>query len=438
MSPGFDALRLENDTEGMIFSQERLPQGAVLAVAPMPHVESVSVGFWLGVGGRHESRRQTGIFHFLEHMMFKGTTRRTAREISEEVEGVGGYLNAFTAEEMTCYYARASATHLRGVVDVLTDMLLHATFPAVEIERERGVIQEEIRMYEDQPGQVAQEAATALLFPTNALGRPLTGASEGIARMKRRDLLNYRRKFYHSGNLFVTVAGKTDLAEVRDLIKPLLRRFPTGNRSPYTPVAGRQTAARFHVIRKPIEQSHFVFALRGVSLHDPRRSAFRLMSVILGENMSSRLFQVVREEHGLAYHISTGANYYQETGSFFINAGVENSKVEQAIRLTLQTVRKLARRAPSAKELRRAKEYACGQLHLGLESTDNQMMWMGEGLTGHDRVINPEKLIRQVEAVTPEEVRAAAALLVHNERINLAVVSPTAEEEQVRAAARFE
>src|SRR6201996_7358793 len=157
----------------MIFTQERLNHGAQLAVAQMPHVESVSVGFWLGVGGRHESKRQNGIFHFLLHMMVKGTSKRTAREISEAVEGVGGYLNAFTAEEMTCYYARASAKHLPKVVDVLTDMLLRATFPAAEIARERGVIQEEIRMYEDQPAQVAQDLASALLWPNNPLGRPL-------------------------------------------------------------------------------------------------------------------------------------------------------------------------------------------------------------------------------------------------------------------------
>jgi predicted Zn-dependent peptidase len=256
--------------------------------------------------------------------------------------------------------------------------------------------------------------------------------------MKRRDLINYRRKFYHSGNLCITVAGKTDLSEVRELVKPLLRQFPAGTRTPYTPVSGRQTAPRFQLIRKPIEQTQFVIGLRGVSLHDPRRFAFRLMSVILGENMSSRLFQTVREQHGLAYSISTGVNYYQETGSFFVNAGVENSKTEQAIRLTLQTIRKLARRAPSAKELRRAKEYTFGQIHLSLESTDNQMMWMGEGLVGHDRVINPDKLIRQIETVTPEEVRAAAALLVHNERLNVAVVSPTAELEQIQAASRFD
>lgn len=421
----------------MIFTQERLDQGAQLAVAHMPHVESVSVGFWLGVGGRHEAKRQNGIFHFLEHMLFKGTTKRTAREISESVEGVGGYLNAFTAEEMTCYYGRASATHLKVVIDVLSDMLLRATFPAVEIERERGVIQEEIRMYEDQPSQLAQDLANALLWQNNPLGRPLLGTSDIVQRMKRRDLLNYRRKFYHAGNLCITVAGKTDLAEVKELLRPLLRQFPSGSRAMFTPVSRRQTKPRFEVVRKPIEQTQFVIGMRGVSRHDPRRSAFRLMSVMLGENMSSRLFQTVRERHGLAYSISTGANYYHETGSFFVNAGVENSKTAQAIKLTLQTIKQLARRAPSLRELRRAKEYTCGQIHLNLESTDNQMMWLGEGLLGHNRVLNPDKMIRQIEAVTPEEVRAAAALLVHDERLNVAVVSPTAELAEIEAASRF-
>ena len=421
----------------MIFTQERLEEGAQLAVAQMPHVESVSVGFWLAVGGRHESKRHNGIFHFLEHMLFKGTSKRTARQISEAVEGVGGYLNAFTAEEMTCYYARASAKHLKVVVDVLSDMLLRATFPAAETERERGVIQEEIRMYEDQPSQLAQDLCSALLWPHNPLGRSLAGTTSTIQRMKRRDLLDYRSRFYHSGNLCITVAGKTDLVEVKDLLRPLLRKFPTGSRSPFAPVSRRQTVPRFQVVRKPIEQTQWVLGLRGVSRHDPRRAAFRLMSVILGENMSSRLFQTVREKHGLAYSISCGASYYEETGSFFINAGVENSKTTQSIRLALKTLSQLSRRAPSVRELRRAKEYTFGQIHLNLESTDNQMMWLGEGLLGHNRVINPEKLIRQIEAVTPEEVRAAAALLVHDERINLAVVSPTAERAEIEAAAHF-
>jgi predicted Zn-dependent peptidase len=421
----------------MIFSQERLENGTQLAVAHMPHVESASVGFWLGVGGRQESRRQNGIFHFLEHMLFKGTTKRNAREISEAIEGVGGYLNAFTAEEMTCYYARASAKHLPLVVDVLSDMLLRATFPAAEIERERGVIQEEIRMYEDQPSQVAQDLASTLLWPNHPLGQPLLGTSETVNRIRRSDLLNVRRKYYHAGNLCITVAGKTDIAEVKELLRPLLRLLPTGPHALTKPTSRRQTEPRFRVVRKAIEQTQFVVGMRGVSRHDPRRSAFRLMSVMLGENMSSRLFQNVREKHGLAYSISTGANYYQETGSLFINAGVENSKTAQAIKLTLQTVAQLARRAPSARELRRAKEYTYGQIHLSLESTDNQMMWLGEGLLGHNRVINPDKLIRQIELVSAEEVRAAAAMLVHDQRLNVAVVSPTAELAEIEAVARF-
>src|SRR5271154_6885489 len=245
----------------MIFTQERLNDGTQLAVAEMPHVESVSLGFWLGVGGRHESLRQNGIFHFLEHMFFKGTTRRTAKEISEAVEGVGGYLNAFTAEEMTCYYARASATHLHAVAEVMSDMLLRATFPAVEIERERGVIQEEIRMYEDQPSQLAQDMASSLLWPNHPLGRPLLGASDIIQHMSRRDLLNYRRKFYHSGNLCITVAGKTDISEVKELLRPLLKQFPTGSRAQFTPVARRQTKPRYQVVRKAIEQTQFVIGM---------------------------------------------------------------------------------------------------------------------------------------------------------------------------------
>ena len=279
--------------------------------------------------------------------------------------------------------------------------------------------------------------ATALLWPNNPLGRPLAGTSENIQRMKRRDLLNYRRKFYHSGNLCITVAGKTDLAEVKELLRPLLRHFPTGPRAPFTPVSRRQTAPRFQVVRKPIEQTQFVIGLRGVSRHDPRRSAFRLMSVMLGENMSSRLFQTCARSTAWPIRSAPARIITRRRAASSSTRAWKTRRRPQAIRLTLQTVRKLARRAPSARELRRAKEYTYGQIHLSLESTDNQMMWLGEGLLGHNRVINPDKLIRQIEAVTPEEVRAAAALLVHDERLNIAVVSPTAELAEIEAAARF-
>ena len=357
----------------MIFSQERLPNGTQLAVAHMPHVESVSVGFWIGVGGRQESRRQNGVFHFLEHMLFKGTTKRNAREISEAIEGVGGYLNAFTAEEMTCYYARASASHLPLMVDVLSDMLLRATFPAAEIARERGVIQEEIRMYEDQPGQVAQDIASTLLWPNHPLGQPLLGTSDTVNRLRRRDLLNVRRKYYHAGNLCITVAGKTDIAEVKELLKPLLRQLPTGPRAMAKPVSRRQSEARVQVVRKPIEQTQFVVGLRGVSRHDPRRSAFRLMSVMLGENMSSRLFQNVREKQGLVYSIFSELNPYRDTGCLAVYAGTSKESAPKVVQSVLKEFRDLKEVPVSTDELVRAKAQLKGSLMLSLESSMARM-----------------------------------------------------------------
>jgi predicted Zn-dependent peptidase len=421
----------------MRYAMERLPCGAGLAVAEMPHVQSVSVGLWLGVGGRHEPRAIHGVSHFIEHLLFKGTSRRTAREISEAVEGVGGYLNAFTAEEMTCYFAKASAKHLPVLIDVLMDMLIRARFPADEIERERGVIIEEIRMYEDQPGQVAQERLNALMWPGHPLGRPLAGTVDIVSRMKRTHLMNYRKRFYTAGNLWITVAGHTTLAEVKHLLAPVAKWIPRGPRAQAMAARDRQRKPGSDVVRKPIEQSHLAMGLRGVSRHDPRRFAMKLLNVILGENMSSRLFQSIRERHGLAYSISSSVSYLEDTGSLSVQAGLENGKLGKAVRLTLKAIHSLAEKAPTSHEVRRAKDYTVGQMHLSLESTTNQLMWMGEGLVGHGRILDPQKITEQIEAVSAEEIRSVAAFLASNRRLNAAVVSPVAEAAELREAVRL-
>lgn len=406
-------------------------------MAEMPHVESVSVGIWLGVGGRYEPARIGGVSHFIEHVLFKGTRRRTAREISEAVEGVGGYLNAFTAEEMTCYFAKASATHFPVLADVLVDMVARATFSKVEIERERGVITEEIRMYDDQPGQLAQERLNMLLWPNHPLGRPLAGTLQSVEKMSRADLLDHLHRHYHRGNLWVTVAGKVKQEDVARLFKKLLQQVPSGNRTVPKPVHEIQSRPIVAVYKKPIEQSHLALGLRGVSRHSPRRFAVKLLNVILGENMSSRLFQSVRERHGLAYSINSSASYFSDTGSLVVTAGVENSKLTKSLKLILHDIRKLAEKGPTAQEVKRAKEYSIGQMHLSLESTTNQIMWMGEGLIGHGRVLDPKKITEQMEAVTAEEIRSTAAMLASNRRLALAVVSPTATEREVAEVTRF-
>jgi predicted Zn-dependent peptidase len=409
----------------MKFTVERLPGGAGLAVAEMPHVESVSVGLWLGVGGRHEPVSLGGVSHFIEHLLFKGTPRRSARQISEAVEGVGGYLNAFTAEEMTCYFAKASVGHFPVLCDVLMDMLARALFPAEEMEKERGVIIEEIRMYEDQPPQVAQERLNALLWPGQALGRPLAGTIANIEKMKRPDLLAYRKKFYHGGNLWITVAGKITPEQAGKEVRRWLKNFPQGRKAAgRKPTRRRQAGPRFEVVAKPIEQTHVAMGFPAVSRHDPRRFALRLLSVMLGENMSSRLFQSIREQHGLAYSIQSSCATFADTGSFVISAGVENAKFEKALGLTWKELRKISQQKPSLVELQRAKEYTIGQLWLGLESTTNQMMWLGEGLIGYDRVPQPAEVVRKLEMVTREEVLAVAQQLLRKERLHLVVVSP--------------
>lgn len=420
----------------MDFSLRTLPGGAKLAVAPMPHHESVSVGVWLRVGGRNESVQQGGVSHFIEHLLFKGTRRRTSLQISEAVEGVGGYLNAFTAEEMTCYYAKAPARHLEMLLDVLLDMLSSSLFRAAEVERERGVICEEIRMYEDMPQQVAVEHLNALLWPGHALGRPLAGTLAGIAGMKRADILSYLRRHYHQGNLLLCVAGKTDEAEVLEALGDRLRKVPKGRAAAMRPFRGKSRKPQIHVVEKPIEQTHLALGFPAVSHHDPQRIPLRLLSVILGENMSSRLFQIIREEHGLAYSIDSAVNYFRDTGRFAISAGVENANATRALELVLRCLRDMVRKEPSADELHRSKEYLLGQLYLGLESSSNRLMWLGESLLNHGRVRDPDAVARRIQATTRADLRRAATDVLRLKRLCVTAVSPVVKAEEIAATVR--
>lgn len=399
------------------------PGGIRVALAPMPQVESVSVGIWVGVGGRYETPANQGISHFIEHLLFKGTRTRTSRQITESIEGIGGYLNAFTSEEVTCYYASARSTHLSLLIDVLMDMTVGATFPSDEVERERGVIIEEIRMYEDQPSQVAQEHLNALLWRGHALGLPLAGTIETVSSLARRELLAYRRSHYHRGNLWLVIAGKTDREAVTKALAPWGKRLPSGVRSRSPRFVKGARSLRLGVIQKPVEQTHLAFGFPAVSRHDSRRFALKVLSVILGENMSSRLFQKLREEHGLAYSVNSSVSCFEEVGALGIQAGVDDAKAVRAVKLTWEILKKMTEKRPSSSELHRAKEYVAGQLYLGLESTSNQMMWLGESVLSYGRANSPEETIAKTQAVTGEEVRRLAAELFQPGRLALSAVS---------------
>jgi len=402
----------------------RLPNGLRLATAELPHMASVSLGIWSAVGSRCERVGETGISHFLEHMLFKGTPRRSAARISQEVEGLGGYINACTSEESTCYHARAHASQAAKLMDVLADMYLNPVFDRQEITRERRVIKEEIAMTLDQPSQHVLELSDESLWPNQPLGRSIAGDERTLNRTRRRELAAFHARHYVSGSTVVVAAGDIRHRDLLDLAKRLARRIPAGDHSSWFPAVNGQSRPEIKLFTRDMEQTQFALGIRTCSRHDPRRFALRLANVILGENMSSRLFQSIREEHGLAYSIYSTPNFYHDTGSLTIAAGLDTAHTQKALKLTLAELRRLREKPPGAAELRRARDYLIGQLDLSLESTESQMNWVGEQLLGFDQIIPPDEIKARLNEIRPADIRRVARDFFRPERLCLSLVSP--------------
>ena len=402
----------------------KLPNGVRVASVEMPHMKTVSVGIWAAIGGRHELEALCGISHFLEHLMFKGTKRRNARKITEAVEGLGGYLNAFTTEDHTCYYAKAAAAHLPVLCDVLSDMILNSQFAPAEIERERDVIREEILMVHDNPGQYIEELLSEALWPGHPLGRPLTGTAESIAGLTREKFFAFKEQHYTGKTLLVTVAGAAAHERVLECMAPAMERLPVGRVPSYKKSNFEAQPPRIHAVKESIEQTHLAFGFHAFGRKDERRYALKLLSVILGENMSSRLFQKLRERHGYCYSIQSGVVSLEDAGALTIFAGLDPSKLEKATRLVMEELERIATQPPRRSELRKAQDYTIGQTLMGLESTSGQMTWMGESLLAFGKVIHPQEVEQRLLAVTPEEVRAVAEFCFQSSRLGVAVAGP--------------
>ena len=402
----------------------RQKNGLTIATAEMPHMASVCLGVWVGVGGRHETAELNGASHFLEHMLFKGTARRTAGEISESVEGIGGYLNACTGEENTCYFSRASHDRLPELLDVLMDMFLNSRFERAEIDKERDVIKEELASYLDQPHQHVQELLNETIWPDHPLGRSLTGTEQSLDGLGRVPLLKFLRAHYVAGNTLVVGAGNVRHSELVKAVAPYERRLVQGHRPTFVPANGAQTAPAIKLHTKDTTQTQIALGIRACSRHDDRRFALRLLNVMLGENMSSRLFQVIREDHGLAYSIHSSTALLDDVGLLAISAGLDADKLPQALGLIMRELKSFREKPPGAAELRRARDYLIGQLDLSLESTENQMMWIGEQLLGYGKIISPAETRQKLADVNAGQIRAVAREIFQPQRMSLAVVSP--------------
>ena len=385
---------------------------------------SVSLGIWSAVGSRCERADEAGISHFLEHMLFKGTRRRSAAQISQEIEGIGGYINACTSEESTCYHARAHASQAARLMDVLADIYLNPVFDRREITRERRVIKEEIAMTLDQPSHHVLELSDETLWPDQPLGRSIAGNERSLNRTRRSELAGFHTRHYVSGSTVLVAAGDIRHRDLIDLAKRLARHVPDGSRSSWFPAVNGQVRPQIKLFTREMEQTQLALGIRTCSRHDPRRFALRLANVILGENMSSRLFQSIREEHGLAYSIYSTPNFYHDTGSLTIAAGLDTAHTQKALKLTLDELRRLREKPPAAGELRRARDYLIGQLELSLESTESQMNWVGEQLLGFEQIIPPDEIKARLNEIRPGDIRRVAHDFFQPERLCLSLVSP--------------
>ncbi|MGH2587394.1 MAG: M16 family metallopeptidase [Dehalococcoidia bacterium] len=413
-----------------MFQRTTLANGLRVLTAPMPHTRSVAISFYVGAGSRYETEEISGLSHFLEHMLFKGTERRpTSQEISEAVDAVGGVLNAGTDRELTVYYAKVAAPHFPIALDLLVDMLRRSRMDAGEIEKERKVVIEELATVQDSPAQQADVLLDAIMWPDQPLGWDVAGTEESVNGLSRSAIVEYFRRQYVPNNVIVSVAGAVEPEQVVEAVAAQADGWQPGEPNQWSAALNGQRAPRVKTHYKRTEQAHISLAVRGVSNQDPDRYAVDLLSAILGEGMSCRLFMELRERRSLCYDIHSYTSHYLDTGAFSVYAGVEPTAVEEALGAILEQLALTKQGIPEA-ELRKAKELTKGRLLLRMEDTRSVSGWVGvqELLTGEVRSV--DDVVEQVEAVTTEDLWRVANALFRTEALNVALVGPYRSEKR--------
>jgi predicted Zn-dependent peptidase len=401
--------------------KEVLPNGLVVLTEPMDHVRSVSVGIWLRSGSRREPAELNGISHFIEHMVFKGTARRTAEDIAREMDRVGGMLDAFTSKEMVCFNTRVLDEHLPRAFDVLADMVLDPKFAAEDIAREQGVVLEEIRMTQDNPEDLVHELFTQNFWNPHPLGRPILGTPETVSSFTHDTLHKWFRRWYAPNHLVITAAGHLTHAQLVDLVSERFAKLAPSENGSAGPVP--QPAPHITLrTKRELEQVHICLGVPAFAMTDNRRFAVSILNNILGGGMSSRLFQNIRERQGLAYAIFSELSSYRDAGMLSVYAGTSLETAEQVVRSVLDEFRRLKDEPLDAEELRRAKDHLKGSMLLSLEGSGSRMSTLARYHIYFDRQFTPDELIAMLEAVTAEQVQQIAGEFFEPHRVAASVV----------------
>ncbi len=415
-----------------------LPRGTPVCVAEMPWMESVSTGIWVGVGGRHDPMRLTGLAHFAEHMVFQGTKRRTARRLNRDVECQGGTMDAYTSEDHTAFFVRGPGANFGRFMDVLFDIYQNSIFDGNTVNKERDVIAEEISMYREQPSQHVEDLLCRTVWPRHPLGMPIAGTEKTIDRIGAESIKAHAKKYFGAGNSVISVAGRITVEEVRQVLaQHLPEDLPADSRPVSRPfrLTPRRTPAVVSETRD-IDQVQLALAFHAPGRLDSSQPALRLLNVLLGENTSSRLWIELREKRGLCYDAGSDLTALQDTGLLHLYAGIDPDKIEKVLKVVFGELKNLAEKPVSASALRAAVDFSIHASRMAMESTSHQMTMMAESVLLYGRMIELEKVHRKLLAVTPGQVQRIAATIFRPGRLTAAMVGPEIDHQLILDAAK--
>ncbi len=422
----------------MNYKKTTLKNGLRIITAPMTGTQTATVIVMTGVGSRYETEAEAGLSHFIEHMMFKGTEKRpTTLVIAEELDAIGGEFNAFTSKDATAYYAKVDAQHIETAMDVLVDMYLHSKFEEAEIKKEKGAIIQELKMYQDMPARRIGDVFESLLYQNNHLGREIVGYKKTVENFKRQDFVDYMEKFYVANNTVICVAGKFQEKTILKKLEGYFSQMKKGKKREMEKIVETQKAPAVRIEYKKTDQTHLALGNRAYRADHKNRFALSLLSIILGGNMSSRLFIEVRERRGLAYRIKSNTETYDDCGYFVTQAGVDHGKLEMAVGVILEEYRKIATQRIEEKELQKAKDFLKGSAVMHLESSDEVAMFFIEQTLGKKKILTLEELFAKIDRVTTKDILRVAGEVLKEETLNLAIIGPHKNEAKLKALLKY-
>lgn len=417
----------------MNYKKKVLKNGLRIMVVPIKDAPSVTVMSLVEAGSKYEDKQNNGISHFLEHMCFKGTKKRTsAGDIAKEFDAMGAQNNAFTGPEMTGYWGKAHKKHTDDMLEIIADMYLNPTFPEKDLEIEKGVIIEEINMYEDLPRIMAGEIFDGLLYGDQPAGWSVAGTRENVRRFNRDDFVNYRNKHYVATATTIIVAGDIDEKNIFKKVEKYFADISTGKKSPKKKVVEKQIVPQIKLKYKETDQTHLVLGFRAFNIYDKKLPILDLLSTVLGRGMSSRLFQKMRDQLGICYYVKSDAIGLTDHGYLAVSAGVDSNRVEEGINGILEEVKKIRDEKIPADELRKAKDLAIGRMYLGLESSDALANFYGIQEILHEKIKTAKEIKKEIEKITANDIQKVAKEIIQNKRLNLAIVGKYKDEERFK------